>query len=357
MKEKKIHQSKAEKIKADLKKYVKKLLLAKEKVKSDANSNVNDKKEKVKSGVKKEKVDNLETFTVNELKEILCNNKQPLAGTKSELIKRIRNDANIVIISNISNIINEDNQNDLEKLKIPELKDILRKYNLLLSGTKSDMIERIINRSKAIELDNDDDGLEKLTSPDLKDILRKYGLLQNGKRGELIQRIRYCIPFSPYIPPSTSDDINYADDHGCGTNGAKFSLKLAPTGTAMCRRCLIKIEQGRLKISYPHLEEIGSWCGSRLLEAEKSYHVECFACNPPRGIAEYSDINFNPYHSEEEHRSYVREQFGLYPHDPALKNTPRHGGSLQAFRVQQRLDGKQINGRDAVIQSLNFFDE
>ena len=45
----------------------------------------------------------------------------------------------------------DDNQDDLETLKVTELKDILKKKNLPLDGKKSDLIERIRN------IDHDED--------------------------------------------------------------------------------------------------------------------------------------------------------------------------------------------------------
>jgi len=242
----------------------------------------------------------------------------------------------------------------LEKMKVSQLKDILRKRGLAVSGNKSEIIERIVNRNAMLQSNDIYEEIASLSITDLKRILSKHGLSITGKKSDLIERIKTCIPYAPYVCP---ENVSYADDHGCGSDGTKFSLELASTSSAFCRRCLEKIDQGRVKIFYTRNESVSNGWFQVQVESKKCYHTECFAAKPPRGIADYSDIKFSMFSADEEHRQYLRDQFANHHHNPESKDTPRVGGEKQALRVQQVFNGKQINGREAVGMSLTFFDE
>ena len=75
---------------------------------------------------------------------------------------------------------------DYESLTVAELKDILRKGGLPLSGKKSELILRISKNQDHLNLIA---SYEKVTVAELKDILRKGGLPLSGKKSELIQRV------------------------------------------------------------------------------------------------------------------------------------------------------------------------
>ena len=95
---------------------------------------------------------------------------------------------------------------DYESLTVAELKDILRKGGLPVSGKKSDLIRRISkNKSYLKRIAS----YEKLTVAELKDILREADLPESGKKFELIQRVselhsnqsRYRIVMLVVLPP------------------------------------------------------------------------------------------------------------------------------------------------------------
>ena len=248
----------------------------------------------------------------------------------------------------------DDSLESLEKMKVSQLKDILRKRGLAVGGKKSEMIERIVNRNAMLQSNDIYEGIETLSITDLKRILSKHGLSVSGKKSDLIERIKTCIPYNTYVCP---ENVSYADDHGCGSDDTKFSLELASTSSAFCRRCLEKIDQGRVKIFYTRNEAVSNGLFQVQVESKKCYHAECFAAKPPRGIADYSDIKLSMYSADEEHRQYLRDQFANHHHNPESKDTPRVGGEKQLLRVQQVIDGIQINGREAIGMSLDFFDE
>ena len=75
---------------------------------------------------------------------------------------------------------------DYESLTVAELKDILRKGGLPLSGKKSELILRISKNQDHLNLIA---SYEKVTVAELKDILREHGLPVSGKKSELIQRV------------------------------------------------------------------------------------------------------------------------------------------------------------------------
>ena len=75
---------------------------------------------------------------------------------------------------------------DYESLTVTELKDILRKGGLPVSGKKSELIRRISKNQSYL---NRIAGYEKFTVTELKDILREADLPVSGKKFELIQRV------------------------------------------------------------------------------------------------------------------------------------------------------------------------
>ena len=188
-----------------------------------------------------------------------------------------------------------------------------------------------------------EDQLKALPLTELKDILKTYGLPLGGKKPDIIKRIMTSIPFPEYECP---DDVNYADDRGCGINGSTFSLKLAPSPNATCRRCLVKIEQGRSKISF--MRETHSYhC------IEQSFHLECFSKKPPLGISNFNDVKLEPG-SDPDLAEQLQTLLNGHNHDPSLKDTPRRGGEIQEFRLNLRAAGFQINGR---VKTNIFEDE
>jgi len=334
MKEVVVTSSKADKVRAGVGKMIKKMLMSKNKDKTDNNGD--DIINKIKAN---------QVLKTSELIEALSKRNLSTAGSKSEMIDRIKE-----AIPESEN----DSLESLEKMKASQLKDILRKRGLPVSGKKSDMIERIVNKNAMLQSNDIYEGIETLNISDLKRILSKHGLSMTGKKSDLIDRIKTCIPYAPYVCP---ENVSYADDHGCGNDGTKFSLELASTSSAFCRRCLEKIDQGRIKICYSQNEYVSNGIFEIQIESKKCFHAECFAAKPPRGIADYSDIKFCKHSTNEEHHQYLRDQFANHHHSPESKDTPRVGGTKQALRVQQVYDGKQINGREAVGMSLDFFDE
>ena len=176
-----------------------------------------------------------------------------------------------------------------------------------------------------------------MTVPQLKNILRSHGLYLKGRKDELVERIKTCIPFPAYEPPT---DVSYADDSDCGYG--QFKLVRAPSSAATCRRCLALIDQGRTKICFPRTKYL--FTGGRIL-LDESFHIECFAKYPPRGIAHFEGVKLDPT-ADREHVDSLRKQFERHYHDPVFKDTPRKGGDLQAYRVSLKENGRMINGKE-----------
>lgn len=205
------------------------------------------------------------------------------------------------------------------------------------------MTTKAIKKKVEIKMQKEDQSSSELKTKsvaELKDILRLHGLYMKGTKGELIERIKNCIPFPEYEPPT--DYVNYADDHKCGINRKRFFLKRAPTSAATCRRCLVQIEQGRTKISFLHQRYlVATGCS---VDAEQSFHIECFCRWPPVGIAQFEDVDLNTQ-ANANHVVALREQFERRNHDRGLKFTPRAGGA-QEYRLSLKAAGKHVNGKD-----------
>ena len=84
----------------------------------------------------------------------------------------------------------------LKKLKIVDLKQILRDNGLRVGGTKPDLIARILENNIIYENDIKitpvyiQKGMTtKQTIPQLKALLKSYGLKVSGKKAELIERL------------------------------------------------------------------------------------------------------------------------------------------------------------------------
>lgn len=83
----------------------------------------------------------LQKMTVKQLKEILKKENKPIYGTKEQMIKRL---------IDIKPFNKEEKQKDWSKFKVSELKEELKKRNLAVYGSKAQLIERLekVNQNK-----------------------------------------------------------------------------------------------------------------------------------------------------------------------------------------------------------------
>ena len=86
-------------------------------------------------------------------------------------------------------------EDDLKSLKVDQLKAILRKKKMKLSGRKDDLVARlkgqevISNEDEDVAIDESEEGLSKLTVVQLKERLRLNDLPVSGNKTELIERL------------------------------------------------------------------------------------------------------------------------------------------------------------------------
>lgn len=86
-------------------------------------------------------------------------------------------------------------EDDLKSLKVDQLKAILRKKKMKLSGRKADLVARLVgkevisNEDEDVAIDESEEGLSKLTVAQLKKRLRLNDLPVSGNKTELIERL------------------------------------------------------------------------------------------------------------------------------------------------------------------------
>jgi len=72
-----------------------------------------------------------------------------------------------------------------------------------------------------------------------------------------------------------------------------------------------------------------------------------------QGIAIFKDVKLEPG-SDPDLAQQLQSLLDGHHHDPLLKDTPRKGGDTEAFRLNLRAAGFQINGR---VKTNIFEDE
>lgn len=149
--------------------------------------------------------DYLLSISVVDLKYILKNQNKKLSGKKADLINRILDEgspptspksppANNVVVAG-SYI-----ETDLKGMKVTELKVILKSQGKKVGGKKADLISRIlgdsvvakspvVNGTVGTDEPHTEENLKKLKVAELKDILRSQGKKLGGKKADLINRI------------------------------------------------------------------------------------------------------------------------------------------------------------------------
>eukprot|EP00466_Bigelowiella_natans_P007824 jgi/Bigna1/60831/fgenesh1_kg.15_\ len=75
-------------------------------------------------------------------------------------------------------------KNFFEKLKVEDLKDLLKAVNMKVSGTKKELIARLLNHEFTKDFANEGPILQKI-----KRLLKVRGLRTSGKRIDLIIRL------------------------------------------------------------------------------------------------------------------------------------------------------------------------
>ena len=132
-----------------------------------------------------ETVEELEKFKVADLKKILKNMGKKVGGTKSELIERILASDEVEEEKKVEEVeeveeekkveeqIEEsvpETQKELEKLKVADLKKILKDKGEKVSGTKSELVARILALNEVEEKDeNEENEVEEVDETDKED--------------------------------------------------------------------------------------------------------------------------------------------------------------------------------------------
>jgi hypothetical protein len=134
----------------------------------------------------------LKKLKVIELKQILKNNGLRVGGTKADLIARILE--NNIIYENDIKISPVYIQKEMTtKQTIPQLKVLLKSYGLKVSGTKAELIERLNAHTGNAGMKNisrtEIKPYEKMLVADLKAILKKLKLPVKGLKADLVARL------------------------------------------------------------------------------------------------------------------------------------------------------------------------
>lgn len=148
-----------------------------------------------------------EKMTVFQLKEYMKQNKiKPLSGKKADLIARIRQFQNFGIGNKYiyendikTSPVYIQKEMPISKQTVADLKQILKQNKLKVSGKKSELIQRLVDAglyeqpsSMPVKSKKSSKGVkayEKMTITELKPILKKYKLSVSGKKADLVSRL------------------------------------------------------------------------------------------------------------------------------------------------------------------------
>jgi len=170
------------------------------------NNNIN--LENIKNILEKYKIiiNRLENFTTDELKKLCKANDLYISGAKYTIINRILQnikydnfDKKIFLMYDTQKKI-EETEKYLYSKTVYKLRYLSMILDISQSGTKSSLIQRIIDNNiylqKIKSAENYSSMLENLLREDLKDICRKYNLGISGTKSELVRRIFCNIEFT-----------------------------------------------------------------------------------------------------------------------------------------------------------------
>ena len=128
---------------------------------------------------------------------------------------------------------------------------------VVLAGSDDDDDTEVVHSSKRSkksggeDIQTDDDAeaarLRKLKIPDLKELLRAKGLALSGSKETLVFRL--VSGPAPVVVPGPSA-VSYEWDPTDATKKV-YCTEVATTGKGKCIRCLQCVEQGVLKIGFP----------------------------------------------------------------------------------------------------------
>ena len=272
-------------------------------------------------------VQEINDLSKHKLKDILKSHNLPSYGNKDSLIDRVlkymptkvpQGTQSISKSNFLEDPINKESftRDDLKDLMVSDLKEILKKHNLIVTGKKEDLIERILSdvtnddnatddmdvsttvgttiktvsndkkEKHVYKLDENilnqenftNDELEKFNKDALKQILASKGFTTTGTKEQLIERIMKFIPLNEY---EDVKDITYSRDSG----ELKFTIALAYHNTK-CIRCEQTIDQGRTIIFF---NERNKKSGRYL---KRRYHIECFCRYRPISISRFEDVRW-----------------------------------------------------------------
>lgn len=134
----------------------------------------------------------LKKLKVVELKQILRENGLRVGGTKAELIARIYEN-NIIYENDIKTSPVYIQKGMTTKQTVPQLKALLKSYGLKVSGRKADLIERLNAYSGDVGIKKisrkEIKSYEKMLVADLKAILKKLKLNVKGLKSDLVARL------------------------------------------------------------------------------------------------------------------------------------------------------------------------
>jgi len=136
--------------------------------------------------------DDLDNLKVAELKQHLKDRDLAVNGKKPELIARleaaIRAEAEDEAAAEFCEL-----DDDLESCTVSALKGHLRARGLPVSGKKAELVERLREVTQE-EGPCEEDDLEGCSVPQLKDRLKERGLPVSGRKAELIERLKTGTP-------------------------------------------------------------------------------------------------------------------------------------------------------------------
>lgn len=114
---------------------------------------------------------------------------------KPNIIKRVYNKPVILIDISYDNYKN--NKLELDKFKLPTIKEAVRKYKLRLAGKKSELIERLITHFKSITY-----------AIKIQTVFRRWLVIQmNQLRGPAFKNIQLCVNESDFSTLEPLDEI------------------------------------------------------------------------------------------------------------------------------------------------------
>ena len=140
----------------------------------------------------------MDKLKVIDLKKLLRDNGLPISGTKSVLINRLQS-ANIGIGNKsiyendikITPVYMQQKMPITKQQTVAELKALLKQHKLKVSGKKAELIQRLVDAGllHPSNLPWEEGPYDNMKIVELKALLKQYGLKISGKKSELLARL------------------------------------------------------------------------------------------------------------------------------------------------------------------------